>query len=205
MTARRWMLIFGFTVVPSVASAQDNWSTSASIAYGLGHVFRWEDQTFGDPPAAGAAIAIAHASGWAFEIAADRVFGLEPHQQPCGLVNVTCVGSGRYGPFATAVTSLSVQYRFHRRARVQPYLVGGLGVLWSRSLHTVTQALGSHATISEFETRDRGFGPDLGAGLRVPLSRGIAVSPEVRWLDAPWLSRANLAVTRLMLRVDYTR
>jgi hypothetical protein len=88
---------------------------------------------------------------------------------------------------------------------VQPYLVAGLGVLWSRSLHTVTQAQGRTATISEFETRDRGFGPDLGAGLRVALGRGFTVSPEVRWLDAPWLSRANLAVTRLMLRVDYTR
>lgn len=205
MTALRLMLILSSTFLSSTASAQDNWSTSGSIAYGLGHVFRWEDQAYGNPPAAGAGIAIAHVSGWAFELAADRVFGLEPHQQPCGVVNLTCVGSGRYGPIEVAVTSMNVQYRFKHRARVQPYLVGGLGVLWTRSLHTITQAEGSYATISEFETRDRGFGPDLGAGLRVLFGRGFAVSPEVRWLDAPWLSRANLAVTRLMLRVDYTR
>jgi hypothetical protein len=170
---------------------------------GLGHVFRWDDQTFGDPPAAGASIAIAHVSGWTFEGAAERVFGLQPHPAPCG-VNVPCVGSARYGPFATAVTSMTVQYRFNR-ARVRPYLVAGLGVLWSRSLHSITQARGSHATLSEFDTRDRGFGPDLGAGLRIRLGHGIAASPEVRWLDAPWLSRQNLAVTRVMLRVDYTR
>ena len=49
-----------------------------------------------------------------------------------------------------------------------------------------------------------GFGLDFGAGLRLSLSRAISVSPEIRWLDAPWMSGANLAVTRVVLRTAYS-
>jgi hypothetical protein len=102
-----------------------------------------------------------------------------------------------------AVASATLQYRF-RKTRVQPYLLAGLGVMWSRSLHSETRVTGpSAAVITEHESRDRGFGPELGAGVRLNLGRHFAASPEVRWLDAPWLSRQNLAVTRLGVRASY--
>jgi opacity protein-like surface antigen len=93
--------------------------------------------------------------------------------------------------------------RYIGDGRVQPYVTGGLGVMWSRSLHSVTQVRGSIATNTEFASSDRGFGPDLGAGLRLRLARSWSVEMEARWLDAPWLSRQNLAVTRLLAGATY--
>jgi hypothetical protein len=78
-------------------------------------------------------------------------------------------------------------------------------MMWSRSLHSETRVTApSIAVITEHESRDRGFGPELGAGVRLPVTPHLAVSPEVRWLDAPWLSFQNLAVTRLSVRGSYS-
>ena len=186
----------------SPASAQSAWTAEISVAAGLGHVFRWEDQAFGDRFNAGGGIAIAHRSGWAFEWHADRTFGLEPREAPCGLVHIRCVGAAREGPSKMDVMSLSIR-RYFGNGRLQPFLTGGLGVMRSRSFHSVTQIQGPMAMMSEFESRDTGFGPDLGAGLRFRIAPSWSLETEVRWLDAPWLSRQNLAVTRLLTGVTY--
>jgi len=192
--------------VPGAAAAQSpagpTWAPEISVSGGLGHVFRWEDQTYGDKPDVGGAVTVVYRSKFAIDLAFDRVIGLEPRLVPCGLVNVECVGIAHYGPYSAAVTSLAFQYRF-AGTRVRPYLLGGLGVLWSKSLHSLTQVQGPIAIVSESASSDRGFGPDLGAGVRITFGRHFAVSPEIRWLDAPWLSRENLAVTRLVVRVSY--
>jgi len=189
--------------MPSLSSAQSaSWTPEVSLSAGLGHVFRWEDETYGDRIAAGGGVAIAHRSGWAFEWHADRTFGLEAREAPCGLVNVMCVGVAHYGPTKMTVMSINVR-RYFGDGRVQPYLTGGLGVMWSRSLHSVTQVLSRVATNTEFASSDRGFGPDLGAGLRFRVARSWSAEAEVRWLDAPWLSRQNLAVTRLLAGATY--
>jgi opacity protein-like surface antigen len=163
-----------------------------------------EDQTYGNRVNAGAAVAIAHRSGWAFEWHADRTFNLEPPRAPCGLVNVTCIGVAHDGPTKMVVTSLNVR-RYFGAGRTQPFLTGGVGVMWSRSLHSVTHVRGSTATISEFATSARGFGPDLGAGVRIRLAPSWSMETAVRWLDAPWLSRHNLAVTRVLTGAVYAR
>jgi hypothetical protein len=86
MTARYIALIAISTLgIPAISWAQgERWTPEMSAAVGLGHVFRFDDETFGNPPNAGAAVAIAHRSGWAFELEVDRVFGLEPKRAPCG-------------------------------------------------------------------------------------------------------------------------
>ena len=197
------LAVLAIAAIPSAASAQSgSWTPEISLSAGLGHVFRWEDQTYGDRITAGVGVAIDHASRWGFEWHADRTVGLEPKQAPCGLVNVTCIGIAHDGPTEMTVMSMSVRRDFGD-GRVQPYLTGGLGVMWSRSLHSITQVRGSVATTAEFASSDRGFGPDLGAGLRFRLARSWSVETEVRWLDAPWLSRQNLAVTRLLTGVTY--
>ncbi len=179
------------------------WVPEVSASVGLGHVFRFDDQTFGDRLNAGAALAIAHRSGLVIELDAEHVFGLEPRPAPCGLVNNTCIGNGRYGPREATIASLAINYRFGNN-RVQPFLVGGLGILWTASLQTTTYASTSPAVMVEIESRDRGFGPDLGAGLRVMLSSHVVISPEIRWLEATLMSRENLAITRLGIRTTYT-
>jgi opacity protein-like surface antigen len=197
------LAVVATAAIASGASAQPaSWTPEISLGAGLGHVFRWEDQTFGDRITAGGGVAMAHRSGWAFEWHADRTFGLRPKLAPCGLVNVTCVGLAHYGPTRMAVMSMNVRRSFGD-GRLQPYLTGGLGAMWSRSLHSVTQVRGSITTNSEFASNDRGFGPDLGAGLRMRVARAWSLEAEVRWLDAPWLSRQNLAVTRLLTGATY--
>lgn len=191
-------------LIPAAASAQTRtWVPEISVSTGLGHVFRWEDQTFGDRWNAGGNVRIIRDSKWALEVHGDRTFDLEPRRTPCGLVGVTCVGVAHDGPRSISVVSISAQYRFTGR-RVQPYLIAGLGMMRSRSLHSLTQVQGPIALVTESESSDRGFGPDVGAGLRVPVGRSWSLNPEVRWLDAPWLSRENLAVTRLVLEVAYS-
>ena len=82
----------------------------------------FDDETFGNPLDASAAVAIAHRSGLVIELQVDRVFGLEPKSAPCGLVNNTCIGDGRYGPREATVASLGVHYRFSGD-RAQPFLL----------------------------------------------------------------------------------
>jgi hypothetical protein len=197
------LFVIVLVVVPSVARAQSaSWAPEVSIGAGLGHVFRWEDRSYGDRANAGVGLAIAHPTGWAFEVHADRTFGLDPSPAPCGIVNVTCVGVAREGPTSMTVASINARYHFTKH-RLQPYLIGGLGLLWSRSLHSVTNVQGAIAVMTELESRDSGFGPELGAGLRLPVGRGWSVNGELRWLDAPWLSRQNLAITRVVANVTY--
>jgi hypothetical protein len=195
-----WMLS-----IPALGWGQDRrWTPEVSASVGLGHVFRFDDETFGDRLNAGVAVAIAHRAGLAIELDAERVFGLDPKPAPCGLVNNTCTGNGRYGPRRAAVASLAVHYRF-KGTRVQPFLFAGIGMLRTASFHTTTYASTRPAVMIESESRDRGLGPDLGAGLRLILSRHVVISPEIRWLDASLLSRENLAITRLGIRMTYSR
>lgn len=205
MTATRIALIaISALSFPALGWAQsDRWTPEVSASVGLGHVFRYDDETFGDSLNAGGAVAIAHQSGLVIEFEADRVFGLEPKPAPCGLVNNTCVGDGRYGPREATVASLGVHYRF-KGERIQPFLFAGVGVLWTATLHTTTYAGTRPAVMVESESRDHGFGPDLGAGLRIVLSPHVAISPEIRWLEASLSSRENLSITRLGIRTTYS-
>ena len=189
-------------VAPAAFAQSSSWTPEISLSAGLGHVFRWDDQSFGDRVNAGGGVAIVHRSGWAFEWHADNTFGLEPREAPCGLVTVTCVGIAHDGPAKVVVMSLNAR-RYFGGGRLQPFLTGGLGVMWSRSLHSITHVQGAVAIVSEFASSDRGFGPDVGAGLRIRFARSWSVEGEVRWLDAAWLSRQNLAVTRLLAGATY--
>lgn len=190
---------------PGMAFSQQrgsSWTPELSISGGVGHVFRLQDQSFGGRGNIGGSMAIAHRSGFVIELEADRIFGLEPQLTPCGIAGVTCIGTGFDGPRTTTVTALNVQCRFTSR-RLQPYLTAGIGALWSRSFHSLTHVRGVIAEITTMQSSDRGFGPDVGGGLRIALGRRVAISPEIRWLNAPWLSRENLAATRVMLRATY--
>ena len=178
------------------------WTPEVSFGAGMGHVFRYSDQAYGDRWNLGGGAALVHRSGFAIEVESDRTAGLDPGLTPCGIAGVTCVGQGREGPTDATVASLGIQYRL-KGERVRPYFTAALGVLWTTSFSSITRVNGPVATISESESRDRGFGPDLGAGVRIALTKNLAISPEIRWLDAPWLSRANLAVTRLTMRTSY--
>jgi opacity protein-like surface antigen len=191
-------------LLTSVAAAAQSppWTPEVSFGAGTGYVFRYNDEGYGNHWNLGGGAALVHRSGFAIEFEADRTFGLEPKPVPCAIAGVTCVGEGRDGPLSATVTSVGIQYRL-KGERVRPYFTAALGVLWTTSVSSITRVAGSVATISEFESSDHGFGPDLGAGVRIALTKRLAISPEVRWLDAPWMSGQNLAVTRFTIRSSY--
>jgi opacity protein-like surface antigen len=96
--------------------------------------------------------------------------------------------------------SLNVQYLFHG-TRLRPYLTAGVGALWSRSVWSRTRVRGSQAIQSERNVEDLGFGPDVGAGLRVPLTAKTSVAADIRWLEAGTTSPLNLSVARASIRL----
>ena len=189
------------------ASPQTTWRPEVSAGVGIGHVFRWEDQTFGNEPNLSGAFAMLHRDGFGMEVEANHTFGLSPQAAPCGVsINgapAACDGTGRNGVRSATMASVNARYEF-RGQRVRPYVIAGLGVLQTTSVWSRATVDGSRVLVTEEELEDTGFGPELGAGLRVEVTRRMSITPEVRWLEAAWRSRLNLAVTRLSIRAAVT-
>jgi hypothetical protein len=195
-------------VMPPPAAAQSPaWTRELSVGYGLGHVFRFDDATYGNVPNISGGVALVHRSGWGLEVEANRSMGLTPKSSPCGIViegrPASCIGDAHDGVESALVASAGVRYQFGS-GRIQPYLTAALGILHSRSVWSTASVVGPRVILTEEHVRDTGIGPDLGAGLRFRMGRRLSLSPEVRWLDASVRSRLNLAVTRLALRTAVT-
>lgn len=212
--ARRWFIILGAMVLatglPRYGSAQpapaSTWTPEVSVGIGVGHVFRFEDRTFGNEPNITAAAAIRHRH-LGLEVEANGTLGLTPARAACGIIvngePAACQGSAREGVLDAAIVSFTIQYQF-AEGRVRPYLLGGLGIMRASVVSSTTTVRDGVALQTERVTSDTGVGPDLGAGLSVRVSRHVSISPEVRWLEASWLSRPNLAVTRSSVRAAYS-
>jgi opacity protein-like surface antigen len=209
MTKTVTLTLAALLLVPQLAAAQPiaAWAPEVSVAAGNGHVFRYRDETYGDELNISGAFIMRHRRGLGFEIETNRTIGLAARQAPCGVfVNgapVACTGSAREGVLSASSVSFNVHYMFGGR-RVQPYLLGGLGVLRTRAVSSLTTVRDGAATQTEDETTATGLGPDVGAGLRVPIGRHVSITPEIRWLEAASLSRHNLAVTRASVRAAYS-
>jgi hypothetical protein len=174
-----------------------------SMSVGLGHVLVYQGSTLGDRVNIGGGFGIFHRSGIGVEIEINRTLGFAPGLAPCAIEGTFCYGTTHTGIRPPTVMAAVVHYRF-KGQRVRPYLTGGIGALFSRSVQPTSPVGGPEIIHTEAEVGETGYGPDLGAGLRVAVSRRFSVSPEIRWLDAPWLSGANLAVTRIVARTAYS-
>jgi opacity protein-like surface antigen len=197
-------------LIPRVSLAQTppagSWRPEVSAGIGLGHVARYEDRTFGDRPNLMGGFALLHRRGFGIEAEISRTLGLSPEPAPCGILfdglPATCLGTAHEGVRSATVVSLNGRYEF-KAGRFRPYVTAGLGVLRSTSVWSTAVVQGRQVLLSEEELRDTGFGPDLGAGLRVALTPNVSISPEIRWLDASLRSRVNLSVTRVSVRAAY--
>jgi hypothetical protein len=189
------VVAIGVILVPAISWAQPpltaRFAKEISVSVGMGHVFVYEGDTLGNRLNIGGSLAIVHRSGVGVEFEVNRTLGFSPELARCAIEGTTCFGPARTGIWPPTIASLNFQYRFKAR-RVQPYVTAGLGVMWVRYPQT------------EADVTEIGFGPDLGAGLRLSISRALSLSPEIRWLDAPWRSGANLAVTRVVVRTAYS-
>ena len=213
-TARRLcsaLIWLAASLLPSVAPAQSaparGWTPELSAGIGNGHVFRFSDQSFGDEPNVSVAGAMLSHNGFGFEVEATRTMGLTPGPAPCGvLVNgapANCQGDAREGVLDAASLSFIFRYQV-MHYRLQPYFMAGVGILRTRAVASMTVVRDGAVTQSEIEDTSTGLGPDLGAGLRIPVGAGLSVNPEIRWLAASSLSRHNLAVTRASIRLAYS-
>ncbi len=203
------LLVTGAAAGSSSAQTEGSrvWTREATAGIALGHVFRFEDQTFGDQPNVTAGFALLHRTGLGVEVEMNRTLGLTPSPAPCGIViggaPAVCVGNAHDGVRSATIASVSAQYELTERG-LRPYLVAGVGVLHTNSVWSRANVVGTQVVLTEEALSDTGVGPDLGAGLRLAPARNVTIRPEIRWLDASLLSRLNLAVTRLSVRVGYS-
>lgn len=203
----RSLLLVAVNLFPVLAAAQSRpapgWTPEVSAGVGIGHVFRYADESFGDEPNISVAAALLRHNGIGLEVEANRTMGLTPRPAPCGVfvagAPATCEGEAREGVLDAASVSFNFRYQF-MRYRLQPYFMAGVGILHTRVVTSVTTVRGETATLSEVEDSSTGLGPDVGAGLRIPIVGGLSINPEIRWLEAASLSRHNLAVTRASVR-----
>jgi hypothetical protein len=156
------------------------------ISAGAHGFSRFDDKGFGRHSDVGAGAALLVHPNFAVQVEADHVFGLDPapctENELCGATAVTASG--------LAILSTS---------RVQPYLMGGLLMLRSEGAGFQDPA---SATVAR-RTSDTGFGPQVGAGEKVNITRRFYVQPSFWAGTAVLMSRMNLSTSRASLAAGY--
>lgn len=170
---------------------------------GHGRLFRIEDSPLGGGPNLGAGIGLMHRSGLGVNFELNRTLGPSAKLAPCGIVNVPCEGSARQGVTGATILSAGIRYEF-TRARVRPYVTGGLGALWSEGFEPLLYASDQRAIFREEKWNDTGLAVNFGAGLRIRLSKSLSLRPELRLYNATALSRANLSLFRPSLALAWS-
>jgi opacity protein-like surface antigen len=164
---------------------------SGSLAWA--HVFRVEDRTFGDELNAGVGLGF-RVSRVGIELEVNHTFGLTAEPAWCG--DRVCVGEARQGVLSATLASANVLYEFGEPRRARPYVTGGIGALWSRSVSSILTVRDDIGVFTERVNRNVGLALNVGAGLRVAVSRRFSIRPEIRIYDASARSRQNLTIVR---------
>jgi hypothetical protein len=157
-----------------------------------GHLSRFDDRTFGNGlnVAGGAGI---RWSRLGVEFDVNHQLGLTPEIARCGITS--CSGTARQGVLSATIASGNLFYQFGE-SPVRPYVIGGLGAFWSRSVSSVLTIRGTNGTFSEFETSDTGLAISFGAGLRIAVGKSFSIRPDIRLYDGSLLGRENLTLIR---------
>lgn len=199
---RSFRLIFLLLVCQAVTHSQPL-VPEVFVSIGHGHLFRIEDNPIGSGPNIGAGIGLRHRSGLGFDVELNRTLGLAASTAPCGIANVPCEGSARQGVTGATILSFNMRYEF-TRARVRPYLTGGIGPLWSKGFSPTLYASEQRAIFREESWNDTGLAVAFGGGLRIGLTRSLSLQPELRVYNATALSRANLSLFRPSLALAWS-
>ena len=182
------------------AKRQEAWITGVKVeivgSLALGHIFRFEDRGFGDGANLGIGVELPVRRRLRFNAELNHTFGLKPDQVQCGAIAyvpgepLPCVGSARTGVSAATAASFTAAYYFGR-GRVQPYVLGGISILWTRSVSSTQIVYPDRVEMSERSSNDTGAGLTLGAGLRAAITRRLSIRPEIRLSDGTALSSAK--------------
>jgi opacity protein-like surface antigen len=210
------LLISGFAVTRNAQSQdrkpQENaWPKFEIIAsVAMGHVFRYEDQGFGNHFNFGAGVEVPVWRQLRIGTEINRTFGLSPTMAKCGAIlnspdqPLPCVGTARQGVSSATAGSLTAAY-FFGSGRTQPYIVGGVSVLSATELSVSSVVHPDYVEFVEHKSHSTGIGPTLGAGLRVSINRHFSVRPEIRFSDGTAVSSLNLSQWRLSVGAAYAR
>ncbi len=181
---------------------------TASLA--VGHVFRFDDRGYSAKPNLGVGIEVPLWRGLRAGAEINRTFGLSPDAAKCGSIYPApgqpacpCTGSAREGVGTAAAASFTAGYYFGN-ARIQPYLLGGVGILRTRQYSASYIVRTDHVEPQENATSNTGVGIAFGIGLRIAISWRLSVRPEFRFCDGTALSSANLSQTRFSAGLGYS-
>ena len=191
-----WILLVTIaTVFDSFAQQSDpdyRVELSGRVALGSLRIFGSNYSDSGTNLGAGIEFRAHRRFGIEFEV--DRMMNVHPPSVPCGL-NVPCVGAGVEGARSALHWSNNFLYYFPTSLGVEPYLLGGVGMLHSRSARAATFAGATEARIVQLsDTGDRGVSIGFGGGLRIPLGDRLSLRPELRLYDSSLRSRSNLGL-----------
>ena len=129
---------------------------------------------------------------------AERVRNLEPSAVPCGLV--ACSGSAVHGVRSASHFSFNVLYYLAGSSRAAPFILGGVGMLQSRSASAVTYGgTNSGVIVQQADETDRGVSLEFGGGVRIPIGGRLSLRPEIRIVDSTIRSRSNLGLMQMTI------
>jgi opacity protein-like surface antigen len=152
----------------------------------------------------GMGIGLRLSSKFGVEVEYNQLPGLSPRPVSCGsigdfvggvFVPFPCVGTGRDGADRFSLVSANALYRLSG-SRVQPYVSGGAGVDWSRSVSSISFLRANQVIISETSSQDTGFVWNVGAGARFYATPRFSMRPDLRYYNAVLLSSHNLRLIR---------
>jgi len=193
----------GLVLISTVANplAAQGLRPAAFGAAAVTNVYRTEDQSFGTNLNVGAGVGIEW-NRLSVDAEIHRILGLTPRPVQCTSSNVPCVGTAREGFLEATMLSGNVSY-FFAGARVRPYVTGSVGVLWTKSVNSLTMVSSTAAVLSEFHDSDTGLAVGVGFGVDVPLASALSLRPEFRTYSSVAMSRVNLALHRGAIGVRY--
>jgi opacity protein-like surface antigen len=203
-TMRSACTVFGVVLVlvgslPPPGAAQEL-RPAVFVAAGVANLYRAEDRSFGTEPNVGAGVGLEFGR-FGFDVELHRTLGLTPRAVQCATGGVPCLGSAREGFLAATMLSGNVSYSFGS-GRVRPYVTGSVGVLWTRSVNSLTVGTGT-ATLTEFDERDAGLAIGVGLGVDIPLTASLSMRPEFRTYSSVAMSRQNVGVHRGAVAIRY--
>jgi len=202
-----WVTLVFLTIaaVPLAANAQEQLNVpkfEVTGRIGLGGLKRFGDN-YGDSGMTigiGQVLRIHRRLGVGFE--AERIRNLEPSPVRCGLVS--CSGSAVEGVRSASHFSFNVLYYLTGSGSATPFILGGVGILQSRSASAVTYAgTNSGVIVQQADETDRGVSLGFGGGVRIPIGGRLSLRPEIRIVDSTIRSRSNLSLIQMAVAVGY--
>lgn len=180
------VLVAGSPGLVEAQSPQPVRHVEVFVSVGAHGFSRFDDMGFGRHSDVGAGATLLVHPNFAVQVEADWVYGLDPapcrENEPCGATAVS----------ASGLVMLST-------SRVQPYLMGGLLMLRSESAGFQDSA----SPVVANRTRDTGFGPLVGVGVKVHITSRLFVQTSYWAGTAVLMSRTNLSTSRASLAAGY--